>query len=191
MNKVKMIILMISGLVILSIIAFLGIQAVNAEDDLCEVQGSWIGSFSGGPWDTALILEETFTPLEPNGKRLAYVMRLVNPDATFRIPPFEDTDTMSPLVGEAVRTGNRTYDIHLIGYGINERQGDRGEIKYIWTISGELTCLDEDHKTDNVSLSVYPGDADADSDGFPDEGAETFFGPTDPGPLSTATRVSP
>jgi hypothetical protein len=188
MNKKKILTLIAAGLVLVSITAFLGARSVSADEDLCRLQGSWIGYFAGGPWDTTLIMEETITPLEPNGKRLAYVMRLVNVDATFGMYP--EADIMSPLIGEAVRTSNMTYDIYLIGYGINERDANRGEIEYIWTVQGELTCLDDNHKTDNVIASVYDGDADADQDGFPDEGAEASL-ELGPLTLSAAKRVFP
>ena len=57
----------------------------------CRVEGAWVSSFTG-PWDKALIMQETLTPLDPAGKKLAYVMHLVNPDATFGIPvpPFSE-----------------------------------------------------------------------------------------------------
>jgi hypothetical protein len=116
-------------------------------------------------------------------------MRWVNPDATLRNPQFEDTDYASEFVGEAIKKGSNSYDYSLIGYGVNERPGDRNEIAYIFVINGSLTCEDDANVTSDVTLSVYPGDQDADQDGFPDEGAEPMcIGPTD---FGTAQRVPP
>jgi hypothetical protein len=187
MNRNRFIIGFAGGLLLLLAAVFLTSGNVVADEKRCEVQGSWVADFAGGPWPTKLILQDTITPLDPNGKRLAYVMRLVNGDATFGM--FPEADTMSPLIGEAVRTSNNTYDIHLIGYGIQEMENSRGEIQYIWIVSGELTCLDENHKTDNVTAYIYPGEMDTDKDGFPDEGAEPIV--IGPFTLSEATRVHP
>jgi len=140
----------------------------------CSVEGSWVGSYSGGPWDTPLIFLSTLVPLDPAGKRLSYVSRLVNPDATFGLPGFEEADYMSELVGEAVKTGSGTYDISLVAYGVNERDADRNEILYIFEVNGTLTCMGDNFAND-VTLAVYTVDQDADQDGLPDEGAEPFF----------------
>jgi len=101
----------------------------------CRLQGAWVGSYSGGPWETPLIFQSTLTPQDPAGKKLTYVMRWVNPDATLRNPQFEETDYASEFVGEAVKTGSKDYDYSLIGYGVKERAGDRNEITYIFVIN--------------------------------------------------------
>ena len=113
-------------------------------------------------------------PLDPAGKRLSYTVQLINPDATFRIPPFAEADRMTDLYGEAVKTGPGTYDISLMGYAVNEREADRGEVLFMWTIVGTMTCED-DVITDSVIFGVYGADQDSDKDGLPDEGAETIF----------------
>ena len=151
------------------------------------MQGAWVGSFAGGPWDTPLIMLNTLTPLDPAGKKLAYVMRWVNADATLKNPAYTEADYASELVGEAVRSGKDTYDFSLMGYGVNERPGDRNEILYIFVINGSLTCEDGANVTSDVMLSVYSGDQDTDQDGFPDEGeAPQCIGPND---LGSAKRI--
>lgn len=113
-------------------------------------------------------------------------MRWVNPDATLRNPAFEETDYASDFVGEAIRTGPKSYDYSLIGYGVKERPGDRNEITYIFLVNGSLTCENEENVVSDVTLSVYPADQDADQDGMPDEGAEPMcIGPND---FGTAQR---
>jgi hypothetical protein len=155
----------------------------------CRVEGAWVSSFTG-PWDKPLIMQETLTPLDPAGKKMAYFMHLVNPDATFAFPfpPFSETDYLSDLVGEAVKTGQNSYDFSLIGYGVKEVENDRGDITYIWTVTGTVSCVDGEHKTDIVNIAVYKGDQDADKDGYPDEGEEPFLC-TPTGPLAVGQRV--
>jgi len=150
------------------------VGTAEAAANACSVEGSWVGSFSGGPWDDPLIFQSTLVPIDPAGKRLNYVIRMVNPDATFKEEGFEDADYMSELVGEAVKTGSGTYDVSLVGYAVNEREADRGEILYIWEVNGTLSC-EGDNFTHDVSLEIYPIDQDADQDGLPDEGAEPVF----------------
>jgi hypothetical protein len=155
----------------------------------CRLQGAWVSSFYG-PWDKPLLMQETLTPLDPAGKKMAYFMHLVNPDATFAFPfpPFSETDYLSDLVGEAVRTGLNSYDFSLIGYGVKEAENDRGDITYIWTVTGTVSCVDGENKTDIVNIAVYLGDQDADKDGYPDEGEEPFLC-TPTGPLAVGKRV--
>lgn len=156
-------------------VAFMTIGSVAAAPVDCRIEGAWISSFSGGPWSTPLIMQETITPQDPAGNKLTYVMRLVNPDVTFAMPEYVYVDYMTELIGEAVRTGPSTYDFSLIGYGVNIREGDRNEIQYIWTVTGAMECVDGEHKTDDVHVAVYDGAQDADSDGYPDEAEEPIF----------------
>jgi hypothetical protein len=153
----------------------------------CSVQGAWVGSFSGGPYDRPMIIQSTITPQDLTGNKFTYVMRLVNADVNFA-PGSDTVYYISELVGEAVRTGLNTYDISLIGYGLNEQPGDRNEILYIQTIVGSLECVDGNNIINDVNLAVYMPDQDADQDGFPDEGEEptVCIGPIE---LGSAQRV--
>jgi hypothetical protein len=161
------------------------LAAAQAE---CRVEGSWVGSYFGGPWDDPLILQNTLTPLDPAGEKLTYVMRWVNPDVTLKNPDFTEVDYASELVGEAVKTGTKTYDFSLIGYGVRERVVDRNEITYIFVVNGSLTCEGDANITSDVTISVYSADQDADRDGFPDTGEDpiTCIGPSD---FGSAQRV--
>ena len=58
----------------------------------------------------------------------------------------------------------------MIGYGVNERPGDRGEIVYMFVVNGSLACEGDATITSDVTLSVYMAAQDADMDGLPDEG---------------------
>ena len=161
-------------------------EAVAASDD-CNIQGAWVGNFPGGPWDTPLIFQNTATPLDPDGEKLIYEMRWVNPDATLRMPEFEEADYASNFVGEAIKMGPGSYDYSVIGYGVNERPGDRGEILYLFVVNGTLTCEGDANVASDVTLSVYTAAQDADMDGLPDEGEEPMcIGPND---FGSAQRI--
>lgn len=163
------------------------VDTAEAAPDECSIAGSWIGSYSGGPWDDPLIHQSTLVPVDPEGERFAYVMRWVNPDVTLRAEPFAEADYSSEMVGEAVKTGPGTYDISLIGYGVKERDGDRNQILYIFTADGTLTCVGADEFVNDVTLSIFMAEQDADRDGFPDEGeVPTCHGPTD---FGSARRI--
>lgn len=150
------------------------VDTAAAAADECGVEGSWIGKYEGGPWDDPLLFQSTLVPIDPDGKQLTYVMRLVNGDATFRIPDFADADYLSELVGVAVKGDQGTYDVSLMGYGVNERENDRNEILYLFGVTGTLKC-EGGILSQDVVLSVFAADQDADHDGYPDEGAEPFF----------------
>ncbi len=158
---------------------------VSAADEECDVAGAYVGTFTGGPWDDPLYFHSKLIPLDPMGNRLSYTVQLINPDESFRIPPFSEADRMTDLYGEAVKTDPGTYDISLMNYAVNNREGDRDEVLYMWTVVGTMKC-EGDTITDSVIFGVYAADQDADKDGIPDEGAETIF--CHEGSLFNATR---
>jgi hypothetical protein len=142
--------------------------------DRCPIAGSWVSHLEAGPEGArTLVMQETFTPLDPAAKRLAYVLRVVNPSVTF-FSEYPLTDYASELVGEAVRTEEGTYDLSAIGYGVRTEDNPflRNEIQYIWIIEGSTECTDANAKTSHVSISVYDAVRDGDNDGFPDQGQE-------------------
>ena len=163
-----------------------GSELVTKDAASCAIPGSWITYLKEPPDVPTLIMQETLTPLDPAAKRLSYVLRLVNGDATFfGLDP--EADSMSELIGEAVRTGKNTYDFSAIGYGIEAVSDNRDEIGYIWVVAGSMMCEDG-IKTDYADLSVYTADQDSDQDGFPDEGEEpVLYIP--PHVFSTGRRV--
>jgi hypothetical protein len=165
-------------------------DAAAAPDD-CLIQGAWVGSYTGGPWDTPLILQNVVTPQDPDGEKLTYEMRWVNPDATMRMPESEEVDDASDLVGEAIKTAPSAYDYSVIGYGVNDRPGDRGEIVYLFVVNGSLACEGDATITSDVTPSVYTAAQDADMDGLPDEGELPIcIGPTDFGSAHRIPQMS-
>jgi hypothetical protein len=146
------------------------IDSFAKDPTACAIPGTWI-TYLTGPEDLPpLILQETLTPLDWEGSRLSYVMRPVNGDPTFLGLDLE-ANVMGELVGEAVRTGWNTYDFSLIGYGAKLTPGTRGEVRYMWVVSGSMTCADG-VKTNSADISFYTADQDSNQDGFPDEGEE-------------------
>jgi hypothetical protein len=143
---------------------------VAQEPTGCTIPGSWITYLKEPAELPALIMLETLTPLDPWARQLSYVLRLANGDPTFLGLDLE-ANVMSELVGEAVRTGTNTYDFNVIGYGAKLEPGTRAEIRYIWVVSGSMTC-EAGVKTDTADISIYTADQDSDQDGFPDEGQE-------------------
>ncbi len=75
-----------------------------------------------------------------------------------------------------------------IGYGVKGVAGDRGDIIFIWTITGSITCIDDENKTDSVHIAVYLAGQDVDKDGFSDQGEVPFFC-IGPETFSAAKRV--
>ncbi len=181
-------------------------------DRPCNIGGSWLGNFpAGGPYDIPLLVSETLTPVDPAGDRMAYVMRLLNTDFTFS-GMFPETNVVSDLVGEAVRTDPNAYEVTVIGYGTKKPVLDgvawagRGQIQYIWVLSGLALCVDDNTVEHELQMSLYSGidnpdfafpwnpdeafplhNQDLDGDGLPDEGETPIFS----GPFShVSKRVS-
>jgi len=136
--------------------------------------GSWIGWVPAmEPTTEPAIVQETFTPLDPAGDRLAYRQQFVNTDPTF-LSIFPEADNQSHLVGEAVKTGLNTYEYTIIGYGFKTLPADRGQLKYIWVSNGITTLIDRNtRQNSDIYISLYGPDKDVNpADGLPDEGAE-------------------
>jgi hypothetical protein len=158
--------------------------------------GTWIGSFElDGPYSTRLVLPESFTPMDPEGNRLRYVARAVNPDHTF-VGLFPKAAHFSDYVGTYVRAGTNVYDFTTIGYGTADPEAGkfRGEIQFIEVLSGTAELLDDNTLVQDTVLSLFSTidnpdfafpwapntpvplhDQDADEDGFPDEGEQPIF----------------
>ncbi len=136
--------------------------------------GAWIGWVPPmEPITEPAIIQETFTPLDPAGDRLAYRQQFINADPTF-LSIFPEADNQSHLIGEAVKTGLNTYEFTIIGYGFKNQPADRGQLKYIWVSSGTTILTDRNTRQDtDLYLSLYGPDKDVNpADGLPDEGAE-------------------
>jgi len=136
--------------------------------------GTWIGWVPAmEPTTEPAIVQETFTPLDPAGDRLAYRQQFINADPTF-LSIFPEADNQSHLIGEAVKTGLNTYEFTIIGYGFKNQPADRGQLIYIWVTNGTIIVTDRNTRQDtDLYISLYGPDKDVNpADGLPDEGAE-------------------
>ena len=136
--------------------------------------GAWIGWIPAmEPTTEPAIIQETFTPLDPAGDRLALRQQFINADPTW-LSIFPEADNQSHLIGEAVKTGLNTYEFTIIGYGFKNQPADRGQLKYIWVSSGTTILTDRNTRQDtDLYISLYGPDKDVNpADGLPDEGAE-------------------
>ena len=165
-----------------------------------NIAGTWIGKFpiENSPYQIPLIVTETLTPIDLTG-RFSCVMRMLNSDFTFT-GMFPETNSVSDLVGEVVRTGPDTYQLSVVGCGVKKPAledaawADRGQIQYIWVLSGTAICIDENNVEHDLMLSLYsgidnpdfafpwnPGESfplhnqDLDNDGLPDDGEVPIF----------------
>jgi len=139
--------------------------------------GTWIDLIPPmEPVTEPCIIQQTLTPLDPAGDRLAFRQQFVNADPTF-LSLYPEADHQSDLVGEAVKTGRNTYEYTIIGYGYKSQPANRGKLIYIWVSHGTATLVDRDTMEDtDIYLSLYGPDKDVNpADGFPDEGAEPDF----------------
>ena len=135
--------------------------------------GSWITWIPPmEPITEPAIIQDTLTPLDPAGDRLAYRQQYTNGDPTF-LSIYPEADNASHLIGEAVKTGRNTYEYTIIGYGFKTLPANRGQLKYIFVTNGTTTLIDRNTRDDTVYLSLYGPDKDVNpADGLPDEGAE-------------------
>jgi hypothetical protein len=165
-----------------------------------NIAGTWFGKFpiENSPYQIPLIVTETLTPIDLTG-RFSCVMRMLNSDFTFT-GMFPETNSVSDLVGEAVRTGPDTYQLSVVGCGVKKPAiedaawADRGQIQYIWVLSGKAICIDENNVEHDLMLSLYSGidnpdfafpwnpgelfplhNQDIDNNGLPDEGEIPIF----------------
>jgi len=154
--------------------------------------GTWIGWIPPmEPVTEPCIIQETLTPLDPAGERLAYRQRYVNADPTW-FGMYPEADRQSELVGVAVKTGLNTYDYRVIGYGYKTQPANRGKLMYIWVTNGTITLIDADTRQDtDIYLAVFSADKDADGDGLPDEGAEPGFCMGPVGGMSKRVQMLP
>lgn len=134
----------------------------------CRLDGAWIVRFGDG------LFYQTFQ-VDPSGSR-----GIVSIDPIMANEPtvgglFPDAE--SPGVGargNISRISRNSWAFSLISHGRKMPvAGVPGEVIYITTFEGVATLTDCDTEAAVVQhYRVYTADADADGDGFPDEGAE-------------------
>lgn len=92
---------------------------------------------------------------------------------------------LSDLIGAGEMVSRDTPKWRIVGYA--QAQGTTLEIRQIWVAAGTLKYTGRDSSENYYTLTVYPAEADADGDGFPDSGATPLV--TIPGIKGSAKRV--
>lgn len=139
-----------------------------------SLAGAWIWWYPPmEPVTEPAIVQETLTPLDPAGEKLAYRQQYINGDSTW-LGMFPEADFLSDLIGVAVKSGLNTYEYRIIGYGFKTQPVNRNQLQYIYVTNGTMTITDRNTREDSdVYLTLYSADKDVNpADGFPDEGAE-------------------
>lgn len=163
-----------------ALVALLGTAASHQVQSQYKLGGGWIGSSDVGGWSALQI------PLDPAGKTEALRVRLVSygPE-TAGLLGFSGANVLSDLIGEGEMVTTDTAKWKIVGYA--QAQGATLDIRQIWVAAGTLRFTGRDSFENHYTLTVYPPEADADGDGFPDPGATPLV--TIPGINGNATRV--
>lgn len=118
---------------------------------------------------------------DPSGKRgSGHGSVDVGPRANFAcalngyLTEFEPSDTESPILVSMVMTGPDTISYNSVWYGLKDlgpMSPISNEIVLIGTVSGDLEVVAPGKMIGTHNFALYYPTADADGDGFPDEGA--------------------
>lgn len=142
--------------------------------------GGWIGASDVGAWNALQV------PLDSAGKTEAIRVSLISyTDQTAGLLAFSGANSVSDMTGEGAMTGPDTAKWTLVGYGL--AAGNPPVIRQIWVAAGTLKFTGPDTFNNSYTLTVYPAEADADGDGFPDPGATPLV--SIPGITGSAKRV--
>jgi hypothetical protein len=145
-----------------------------------QLGGGWIGSSGVGAWNALQI------PLDPAGRTEALRVHLVSYGSdTAGLLAYSGANALSDFIGEGAMISGDTAKWTIVGYG--QATGTTLEIRQIWVASGTLKFTGPDSFVNQYTLTVYPAEADADGDGFPDPGATALV--TIPGITGSAKRV--
>ena len=157
-----------------------------------QLGGGFIGTSPGLVWNCVQ------TPLDPAGRTAALVEKTVDDDGSqAALLEACGADTGSDAVGEDVMISRDTANWSMAAYA--QVAGPPLQTKAIFVYTGTLKFTDRDNFVINYTLNVYVvnvpdtspfyglPNADADHDGFPDEGATPAL--TIPDLTGTGKRV--
>ena len=163
-------------LVILALTLGVAAPAVADKGDRAfKLEGAWVAKVVGMPGQWSYVVSS-----DPSGKRGSGHGSV---DVGFRanyacalnnyFPNFQSSDSESPILVSMVMTGPDTVSYNAIWYGLKEL-GPMipivNEIVLIGTVTGELTVVGPGKMEGIHTFAIYYPSADADGDGFPDEG---------------------
>lgn len=146
-----------------------------------QLGGGWIGNNGAGNiWNCVQ------TPLDPAGRSDAVRVDFKTYDAAIAglLTAF-GADAMSDFTGEGAMISRDTAKWTLVGYA--QKQGNPPAIQGIMVVQGTWKYTSRDSALLNYTFYVYSAAADADGDGYPDEGSTPVL--TIPDGIDTAQRV--
>ncbi len=168
------------GCIVAAVLAAAGLSLAWMGPVQYRLGGGWIGASATGGWNCLQV------PLDAAGKTEAIRVTLISySEQTAGLLAFSGANSLSDMTGEGAMTGPDTAKWTLVGYGL--AAGNPPVIRQIWVAAGTLKFTGPDTWNNSYTLTVYPNEADADGDGYPDAGATPLV--TIPGITGTAKRV--
>ncbi len=156
-------------LVVAAIVAVVGIEVAGQGRPQYKLGGAFIGSNGLGNTWTGLQI-----PLDPAGMTAALRVNMTYYNAGLAgfLARF-GADTVSEYVGEEKMISRDTAQYWTVAYAT--QQGNPPQLRLIVVMSGTVQFTGPDDQTVNYTWDVYLASADADLDGYPDEGAMPVY----------------
>ena len=171
-NRRKVIIAAVVATAAVSVlIAQIG-ASVSGQGDV-KLEGAWVARVTGMNGQPFPAVSQWSYVLSPDASgRSAAVHGSI--DLSFNPNPNQPGNTMfsTPLIGETVQTGPDTATFKIFWYTISQGgPGQFNQIVLIGTASGTARFVGPGKAEFTDDFKIYPASADADGDGFPDEGS--------------------
>ncbi len=141
------------------------LQSQSKATPQMQLGGGFIGSDGVGT-----IFDALQVPLDPNGRRAALHLKFHTwNDAIAGLLAGSGSDTLTEATGQIEMTGRDTFEVGWIAYATNQ-----GTPRLIIVYNGAAQFTGPDSYVIEGTFKIYlnfgPTKADADGDGFPDEG---------------------
>lgn len=132
-----------------------------------QLGGGWIGGGASGIWNALQI------PLDPAGKTAALRVKTTTLSDAFAglFAGLGATALNSDAVGEMEMITKDTARFGTVFYGRANTAANPLQLNSIFVMTGTVKFTDPDSIAVSYTIEVYPASADANADGFPDEGA--------------------
>lgn len=164
-------------LVILALTLGVAAPAVADEGDRAfKLEGAWVAKVVGMPGQWSYVVSS-----DPSGKRASGHGSVdVGFQANFAChlnnfpTEFAPSDSQSPILVSMVMTAPDTVSYSAMWYGLKDlgpMSPIANEIVLIGTVTGELEVVAPGKMQGTHNFALYYPTADADGDGFPDEGS--------------------
>lgn len=165
-----------------TIVAFVLSQTAGSNRQY-QLGGAWLGNNGAGN-----IWSAVHAPLDPEGRTMAGTVHfnVYNADIAAILSTL-GADSLSSFVGQTEMLTRDTAKWSLLGHAL--KQGNPPTIQGILLSEGTFKYTSRDSLVLNYTFYVYLPSADANGDGFPDEGSTPLIAV--PGVVDTAQRVMP